>query len=57
MRQVEIYVSPWTTSHDKRYWSDPGTFKPERWLDPNNQDVKEASQPFDIGPRMCPGKL
>ena len=32
------------------------TFKPKRWLDPLCKDVKEASQPFSIGDRACPGR-
>ncbi|PVH90535.1 cytochrome P450, partial [Periconia macrospinosa] len=31
-------------------------FKPERWIDPDNTDVKEASQPFSLGPRGCLGR-
>ncbi|KAF9741403.1 hypothetical protein PMIN06_003365 [Paraphaeosphaeria minitans] len=53
---TEVYVSAWSTSHDERYFHDPYTFKPERWIDPTCQDVKEASQPFGLGPRVCPGK-
>ena len=31
-------------------------FKPERWLDPESKDVKEASQPFLLGYRGCIGR-
>ncbi|KAI3318111.1 cytochrome P450 [Xylariaceae sp. AK1471] len=54
---MEIYVSPWAVSHDKRFWDEPYAFKPERWIDPNCKDVKSASQPFSLGSRVCPGKL
>jgi cytochrome P450 len=30
-------------------------FKPERWIDSTSQDVREASQPFSLGPRSCLG--
>lgn len=30
-------------------------FRPERWLEGGSQDVKEASQPFSLGPRACLG--
>ncbi|KFA76891.1 hypothetical protein S40288_09298 [Stachybotrys chartarum IBT 40288] len=53
---TEFYVSSWTVSHDERYFHGPTTFKPERWIDPNCQDVKEASQPFSSGPRVCIGR-
>ncbi|KAE8361745.1 cytochrome P450 [Aspergillus caelatus] len=53
---VEVYTSAWTVTHDARYFHDPYTFKPERWLDPNCTDNKEASQPFSLGPRGCLGR-
>ncbi|KAI1081392.1 cytochrome P450 [Whalleya microplaca] len=52
----EFYVSNWAASHDEQYFHEPHVFKPERWIDPNCQDVKEASQPFSLGPRVCMGK-
>ncbi|KAI0534394.1 putative cytochrome P450 [Xylaria digitata] len=53
---VEVYTSAWTMTHDEKYFHDPFTFKPERWIDPDCKDVKEASQPFSLGPRGCIGK-
>ncbi|RYP76857.1 hypothetical protein DL769_003543 [Monosporascus sp. CRB-8-3] len=53
---TEIYTSPWAATHDPQYFSEPMKFKPERWLDPNSTDVKEASQPFLLGPRACLGR-
>ncbi|KAI9368157.1 cytochrome P450 [Aspergillus egyptiacus] len=53
---VDIYTSPWTTAHDPEYFSEPMQFKPERWLDSTSTDVKDASQPFLIGPRACIGR-
>ncbi|KAI1074917.1 cytochrome P450 [Whalleya microplaca] len=55
-RGTEFYVSYWAETHDERYFHEPYTFKPERWIDPNCKDVKEASLPFSNGPRSCPGK-
>merc|ERR1712225_741 len=54
---TEFYVSPWAITHDERFWNAPYVFKPERWIDPDCTDVKSASQPFSLGPRVCPGKL
>ncbi|KAH6667317.1 cytochrome P450 monooxygenase [Halenospora varia] len=54
---TEFYVSPWAITHDERFWKEPYVFKPERWIDPDCTDVKSASQPFSLGPRVCPGKL
>jgi cytochrome P450 len=52
-----MYVSPWAVSYREKYFHEPYSFKPERWIDPDCKDVKEASQPFSLGPRVCPGKL
>jgi cytochrome P450 len=56
-RGMTVSVDTWTIHHDPRYWKDPHTFRPERWLDndPENTDVLEASQPFLWGPRSCLG--
>ncbi|KAL9586169.1 MAG: hypothetical protein Q9212_001090 [Teloschistes hypoglaucus] len=54
--QAEINVSPWTVAHNPEYWDEPMEFKPERWLDSQSPDVKEASQPFLLGPRSCIGR-
>ncbi|KAF2677436.1 cytochrome P450 [Lentithecium fluviatile CBS 122367] len=53
---AEMYTSAWTVTHDAQYFKEPFTFNPERWLDPNSTDVKEASQPFSLGPRACLGR-
>lgn len=53
---VEVYTSGWTLTHDEKNFHDPYVFKAERWLDPNCQDVTEASQPFSLGPRGCIGR-
>ncbi|KAI9837894.1 MAG: Cytochrome P450 monooxygenase orf9 [Sclerophora amabilis] len=53
---AEVYTSSWTVTHDPRYFEDPFSFVPERWLNPDCQDVKEASQPFSLGPRGCLGR-
>ncbi|KAI1818680.1 cytochrome P450 [Poronia punctata] len=53
---AEVYTSSWTMAHDDRYFHEPFAFKPERWIDPDCKDIKEASQPFSLGPRGCIGK-
>lgn len=50
-----VSVDHWTTKHESRYWKDPHSFIPERWIDEGSEDVKEASQPFSMGPRACLG--
>ncbi|KAF4914570.1 Cytochrome P450 monooxygenase BOT4 [Colletotrichum viniferum] len=53
---TDISVSLWSTVHNPEYFSDPGHFKPERWLDPHCKDNKDASRPFLLGPRDCLGR-
>lgn len=53
----------YTVSHSEKYFHDPNKFHPERWLPSTHplysavfaNDVKDASKPFSIGPRMCIG--
>jgi len=54
--KTEIYTSVWTVHHDARYFDRPYDFLPQRWLDPTSHDVKEATQPFSVGPRGCIGR-
>jgi cytochrome P450 len=51
-----VYTSAWTVTHDAKNFHEPMHFKPERWLDGDNTDVKEASQPFSLGYRACIGR-
>lgn len=51
-----MYVSAWSVTHDRENFHEPFAFKPERWLDPESKDNKEASQPFSLGPRGCLGR-
>ncbi|KAL5435507.1 Cytochrome P450 monooxygenase orf9 [Paraphaeosphaeria minitans] len=53
---AEMYTSAWTVTHDAKYFPEPFVFNPERWIDPHAIDVKEASQPFSLGPRGCLGR-
>jgi cytochrome P450 len=57
---TEVYTSAFTVTHDEKYFKDPESFVPERWLDGEEgeirKDVKEASQPFSLGYRACIGR-
>jgi cytochrome P450 len=53
---AEIYTSPWSVTHDPKHFKDPFSYQPERWLDKNSEDRREASQPFLLGPRACLGR-
>ncbi|THY32783.1 hypothetical protein D6D01_02446 [Aureobasidium pullulans] len=50
---TECYTSAWAITHDECYFHASFEFKPERWLDADCTDVKEASQPFSRGPWGC----
>ena len=42
-----------------RYFPDPKSFKPNRWIKTEDNDITQArrvSMPFGSGPRVCPGR-
>ncbi|XP_036362999.1 cytochrome P450 2B10-like isoform X3 [Octopus sinensis] len=42
--------------HDPNHWDNPEEFRPERWINENNEiKKKEAFVPFSLGPRICAG--
>ncbi|KAI0205168.1 cytochrome P450 [Astrocystis sublimbata] len=53
---VSLYQ--WAVNHDKRYWTEPEKFVPERWMGDAKykNDQIDAMQPFSVGPRNCLGK-
>ena len=58
----DVGCSIYTIHHNKEYFPDPHTFKPERWI-LSAENPKEAIEkarlafhPFSVGPRVCPGK-
>ncbi|KAE9366387.1 benzoate 4-monooxygenase cytochrome P450 [Stipitochalara longipes BDJ] len=51
-----VGVQSWCVTHNPKYFKDPHTFRPERWLDPDCTDNLSASQPFLLGSRNCIGQ-
>jgi cytochrome P450 len=57
-----VSTDPFSMTRDPKYWKDPDSFMPERWLlegtntEETIQNNKAASQPFSTGPRACLGK-
>lgn len=51
-----VFTSMWAATHSNDNFDQPLEFKPERWIDPNCQDQKTASQPFLLGSRVCLGR-
>jgi cytochrome P450 len=54
-RKTTVGVHMWSVTHNSRHFTDPDTFRPERWTDPDCTDHLDASKPFLVGPRMCMG--
>jgi cytochrome P450 len=50
-----VVVSPWILHRDDRFWDDPGTFDPSRWLDDTGRP-EHAYLPYGAGPRHCLGR-
>ncbi|KAH7006917.1 cytochrome P450 [Ilyonectria destructans] len=53
-----LSIWSWPMFHNPKFFKDPESFIPERWLgDPRfDGDQKKALQPFSVGPRDCIGK-
>lgn len=53
-----VSIAQWPMFHSSRNFSDPFSFKPERFLEPENfqNDRLDAVHPFSVGPRDCIGK-
>lgn len=49
-----IILSPWLLHRHPGVWTDPQTFRPERFLD--GQVDRTAFIPFGAGPRLCIGR-
>jgi cytochrome P450 len=64
MTQTWLNVSIWATNQSARFFQQPQTFIPERWLPAShplhdarfNSDNKAVFKPFSFGPRDCLGK-
>ena len=50
-----VILSQWVVHRDPRWWPEPESFKPERWLAPPDRP-KFAYFPFGGGSRVCIGE-
>ncbi|CAH1778843.1 unnamed protein product [Owenia fusiformis] len=59
-KDTQVWMNLWTAHHDPHYFTDPLTFKPDRFLDSDGKAYKladvKALFPFGIGKRSCPGE-
>ena len=52
-----VVIAPWLLHHDERWWPEPLTFRPERWLGGEQERrPRYAFLPFGGGPRVCIGE-
>ena len=58
----QVFASQWSVHRDRRWFIDPDTFRPDRWLSrPGGQPPESAEAPryayfpFGGGPRLCIG--
>jgi cytochrome P450 len=55
-RDAAVFVSPFVTQRDTRWWPDPERFDPERWTAESRAGrPRYAAFPFGAGPRSCIG--
>jgi cytochrome P450 len=51
----EVLICPYLIHRDPRWWDDPESFVPERWLASDQPHTRHAYLPFGSGTRFCPG--
>lgn len=52
----QIFMFPWATHRDPRFFEEPESFRPERWTEETTATLpKYAYFPFGGGPRACIG--
>ena len=57
IRQGElVQIVPWVIQRDPRWFEAPDSFRPQRFLDPEQRWPKQAYLPFGSGPRVCVGQ-
>lgn len=53
---TDIYLSPFILHRTTRYWSDPNTFDPDRFVPTDKPNKDRPYFPFSLGPRRCLGE-
>ncbi|KAM4729907.1 cytochrome P450 1B1 isoform 1-T2 [Anableps anableps] len=58
-KNTVIFINQWSINHDPATWSDPESFDPDRFLDPQgalNKDLVSNVLIFSLGRRRCIGE-
>ena len=55
-RDAAVFLSPYVTHRDPRWFVDPDEFRPERWVQHVPERPRFAWFPFGAGPRSCIGE-
>ena len=55
-RNAAVFLSPFVTQRDPRWFANPEHFQPERWAEPAPDRPRFAWFPFGAGPRSCVGE-
>jgi len=50
-----VLVAPWLLHRHRKYWSEPDSFVPSRFLPDAPPPPRHAFIPFSLGPRVCTG--
>ena len=53
---TQVFAPTYTMQRDARFFPNPTTFAPERWLADNSGGANMAFLPFSAGPTICAGK-
>ena len=51
-----VRIAPWVAHHDARWFPDPESFRPERFVASAENPPRGAWMPFGAGPRVCIGQ-
>ncbi len=51
-----MLIVPWLIQRHKKFWKDPDSFIPERFMPGAEKPIKFTYIPFSAGPRVCIGK-
>ena len=54
-RGAVVMIAPWVLGRHRRFWHDPDTFDPSRFLPDAPPPPRFAYMPFGAGPRICVG--